>query len=71
MYKAELYFRAFTHDGHATLFKELTLPFVSFPGLHVYTSAKDVEGRQGGRSGLDRSRRAIRLPTSGRRLVQG
>jgi hypothetical protein len=23
MYKAELYFRVFTHDGHATLFKEL------------------------------------------------
>jgi hypothetical protein len=44
MYKAELYFRVFTRDGHVTLFKELTLPFVPFPGPHVYTSAKDVEG---------------------------
>lgn len=44
MYKAELYFRVFTYDGHATFYKELTLPFVPFPGLHVYTSPRDVEG---------------------------
>jgi len=44
MYKAELYFRVFTHDGHATFYKELALPFLPFPGLNVYTSARDLEG---------------------------
>ena len=44
MYKAELYFRVFTCDRHATRFKELALPFVPFPGLHIYTSARDLEG---------------------------
>jgi hypothetical protein len=44
MYEVEFRFRVFTFDGHAALFKNETPPFVPFPGLRVYTSARDLEG---------------------------